>query len=229
MLPHAHTVVGAGQFDLLAFAALGALGSAGHCVGMCSPFVMMVSRRYGRPSGAHAPWVAQAWYTAGRLLTYGVLGALAGGLGFALQSAGAVLGLQRAAAVIAGLALVLSGATGLLSFAAGGTLDRRMGQVVSRIGTRMPGHPLLLGLLLGLLPCGLLYTAVMAALALGSAAKGFGALVLFGLGTAPALFGVSLADAFFIRQRASLNRLSYVFVLAMGAWFLWRAALPSVL
>ena len=51
--------------------------------------------------------------------------------------------------------------------------------------------------------------------------------MLFGLGTSPALFGVSLADALFIQRRAVLNRLSQVFVLVMGAWFLWRAVLPA--
>ncbi len=87
---------------------------------------------------------------------------------------------------------------------------------------------LLLGLLLGLLPCGLLYTALMAAIAVGGAVNGFLALVCFGLGTTPALFGVSLADTLFVRQRTSLNRLSHLFVVAMGAWFIWRGVLPTL-
>lgn len=226
MPEHAHAVAaGAGHLDLLAFLTLGVLGSAGHCVGMCTPFVLMVSRHFARPEGAHLPWAAQSWYTAGRLLTYGTLGAFAGGLGMALHSIGGALDLQRAAMVFAGIVLVVSGATGLLSLASRGSLEPIMVRVLSRVGRRMPGHPLLLGLLLGLLPCGLLYTAVLAAMALGSATNGFLALVFFGLGTTPALFGVSLADTLFIRQRATLNRLSHLFVLAMGAWFLWRAVL----
>ena len=230
MHQHAHAIVaGGGHLDLLAFLTLGVLGSAGHCVGMCTPFVLMVSRRYGLPAGTHVPWVAQVWYTAGRLLTYGALGALAAGLGIALQSAGALLGLQRAATVIAGIVLVASGIAGLLSLASSGSFEPVMARLLSRVGARMPGHPLLLGLLLGLLPCGLLYTAVMAAMAVGNAANGFLALVCFGLGTTPALFGVSLADALLVRQRTTLNRISHVFVLAMGAWFLWRAVLPSPL
>jgi sulfite exporter TauE/SafE len=46
-------------------------------------------------------------------------------------------------------------------------------------------------------------------------------LALFGLGTAPGLLGVSLADELLARHRNFFNRLSQVFVLAMGAWFLW--------
>jgi hypothetical protein len=47
------------------------------------------------------------------------------------------------------------------------------------------------------------------------------ALALFGLGTAPALLGVSVADELLARNRAVINRLSQVFLLAMGIWFLW--------
>jgi sulfite exporter TauE/SafE len=43
----------------------------------------------------------------------------------------------------------------------------------------------------------------------------------FGLGTAPALLGVSLADELLARHRNFVNRLSQVFLLAMGGWFLW--------
>lgn len=217
-----------GHLDLLAFLMLGVLGSAAHCVGMCTPFVMLVARRYGTPAGSHAPWAAQVWYTVGRLTTYGTLGALAGSLGGALQFAGALMGLQRAATVLAGGVLVITGVAGLLSLSPAGGASKWVSQMTAKLGRRMPGHPLALGLVLGLLPCGLLYSAVVAAMATGRASVGGAGLVLFGLGTAPALFGVSLADALFIRRRSVLNRLSQVFVLVMGAWFLYRAALPSL-
>ena len=75
-------------------------------------------------------------------------------------------------------------------------------------------------------PCGLLYSAVVAAMASGSALTGAAGLAVFALGTAPALFGVSIADALFVRRRATLNRLAHVFVLVMGVWFLYRAVQP---
>ena len=214
------------HLDLAAFLMLGILGSAAHCVGMCMPFVFMVSRRYGLPAGAHIPWIAQTWYHAGRLTTYGVLGAVAGVFGGALQLAGALVGVQRAAAVIAGGALVVTGLTSLLSFAPGIGPATLAGRLSTTLGRRMPGHPYALGLVLGLLPCGLLYSAVVAAMATGGAVAGAAGLVLFGMGTAPALLGISLADARFVRRRPFLNRLSHAFVLVMGAWFVWRAVLP---
>lgn len=212
------------KLDLLGFLTLGLLGGFGHCVGMCSPFVLFVSRRYAAPeAGRGAAFRAQLWYTLGRVVTYVLLGALAGALGGAVQLAGTLLGLQRAASVVAGALLVLWAVAALSDlvpgFSAGGRL---FGRLAKAFHGNAPGHPLATGLFLGLLPCGLLYSALLAAVARGGALQGSLALLLFGLGTAPALLGLSLADELLARRRALLNRLSQAFVLAMGAWFLWR-------
>jgi hypothetical protein len=209
--------------DLLGFLTLGLLGGFGHCVGMCSPFVLFVSRRYAPPdAGRRAAWVAQAWYSAGRIATYGTLGAVAGALGGVVELAGGLVGIQRAAAVLAGLVLIAWSLAALSDLAP--RLDagsRAFTRVATRLKRRVPDHPLGTGLLLGLLPCGLLYSAVIAAVARGGAFDGALALVLFGIGTAPALFGVSLADELLVRHRTAVNRLSQVVLLAMGVWFLW--------
>jgi uncharacterized protein len=210
--------------DLLGFLALGLLGGFGHCVGMCSPFTLLVSRRFVPPdAGGLAALRPQLWYGTGRVLTYAVLGALAGLVGGVVELAGALLGLQRAASVLAGAVLVLEA---LLGLAGAGPLGRSTGgrlfaRVAAALGRRVPGHPLGLGLLLGLLPCGLLYSALIAAVSRGGALQGALALLVFGLGTAPALLGVSLADGLLARRRARLDRLARLFLLAMGAWFVW--------
>ena len=211
--------------DLVGFLTLGLLGGFGHCVGMCSPFVLFVSRRYTPPGGGRRAGVAaQGWYTAGRVVTYAVLGAVAGALGGVVELAGTLIGLQRAAAVVAGGALVIWALVALSDLAprlgAGGSLFAR---VAGALKGRVPGHPFATGLFLGLLPCGLLYSALIAAVARGGALEGAAALALFGLGTAPALLGVSVADELLARHRPFVNRLSQVFLLAMGIWFLWTA------
>jgi len=220
------------SLDLVGFLTLGLLGGFGHCVGMCSPFVLFVSRRFAQtgPDLRAGPWggrravlVAQAWYATGRLLTYAVLGAAAGALGSMVQLAGSLVGLQRAAMIVAGGVLVvwaLAALSDLARLDAGGGLFARVSALLKR---RVPGHPLAMGLLLGLLPCGFLYSAVVAAVARGTALQGAFAMALFGLGTAPALLGVAFADELLgARRRALLNRLAQLFILAMGAWFLWR-------
>lgn len=209
--------------DLAGFLTLGLLGGFGHCVGMCSPFVLFVSRRYAPPEGGRrAAVVAQLWYTLGRILTYAILGALAGALGGAVELAGSLLGIQRAASVVAGAVLVLWALVALSDLVPGlDTGGSLFAKVAAKLKGRVPGHPFAIGLFLGLLPCGLLYSAVIASVSRSGPLEGAAALALFGLGTAPALLGVSLADELLARHRTFVNRLSQVFLLVMGAWFLW--------
>jgi sulfite exporter TauE/SafE len=209
--------------DLLGFLTLGLLVGFGHCIGMCSPFVLFVSRRYVPAGGGRAAVVAaQLWYTTGRIATYAVLGAAAGALGGVVELAGGLIGFQRAASVVAGSVLVVWALVALSDLVpgrrTGGALFTRVAGVLKG---RVPGHPFATGLFLGLLPCGLLYSALIAAAARGGPADGAAALALFGLGTAPALLGLSVADDLLARNRAFVNRLSQVFLLAMGAWFVW--------
>ena len=209
--------------DLLGFLTLGLLGGFGHCVGMCSPFVLFVSRRYAPPDGGRsAAFAAQGWYTAGRVVTYAALGAAAGALGGVVELAGGLLGLQRAASLVAGGVLAVWAIVALSDLVprlgTGGTLFAR---VAGALKGRVPGHPFATGLFLGLLPCGLLYSALIAAAARGGPTEGAAALALVGIGTAPALLGLSVADELLARNRAFVNRLSQAFLLVMGIWFLW--------
>ena len=231
MAHHGGMLHGAGaQADLLAFLVLGLVGSVAHCVGMCSPFVMIVARRFGVPEGRHSAVGAQLWYTAGRVLTYTMLGALAGALGGLVEVAGGLVGMQRAAAVVAGLALVTFAIVSLTGWTPRAQAHGAwFGRITGLMHGRMPGHPVTVGLFLGLLPCGLLYSAVAGAVARGGALAGAMALLAFGLGTAPALLGISLADTLLVRHRLTLNRVSQVFVLVMGVWYLWRGFAPQPL
>ena len=86
---------------------------------------------------------------------------------------------------------------------------------------RVPGHPLVTGLFLGLLPCGLLYSAVIAAVARGGAVDGATALALFGAGRLRCWASRSPTSCW-ARHRVLVNRASQLFILAMGAWFLWQ-------
>ncbi len=228
------------MIDLLGFLTLGLLGGFGHCVGMCSPFVLFVSRhssaglpplprrgsggasRAGGRNQRLAALGAQGWYTAGRIMTYAALGALAGALGSAVEMAGRLVGLRRGAMVVAGAVLVAWALVALSNLASLDTGGRVFTRIAAALKGRVPGHPFAVGLFLGLLPCGFLYSALVAAVSRGGALQGAAALALFGLGTAPALLGVSLADELLARRRAVLNRLAQAFILAMGAWFLWR-------
>jgi sulfite exporter TauE/SafE len=86
-----------------------------------------------------------------------------------------------------------------------------------------------IGLLLGLLPCGPVYTALLAAAGAGMQAggaysailKGMGVMMCFGLGTVPALFGVAkLADMGWLKKREIIYRIGAILMIAVGIYFI---------
>lgn len=178
---------------------LASLTGSLHCAGMCGAFVLF-SVGADQPRGlTHA--ARQSAYHGGRLVTYALLGALAGLLGSAVDVGGAAFGLRRGAMVLAGAAMVAFGAISLLRWAglripavplpAGVT---RLYRGTYRKAQSLPGllRPLVIGLLSTLLPCGWLYAFVVTASGTGSAALGALVMAAFWLGTVPVLAGIGL-------------------------------------
>lgn len=190
------------SLTLLALFALGLAGS-GHCVGMCGPLVIAFAGQSGR--GAHLA------YHLGRLLTYAGMGALAGGLADGLGSTmagGSFVWTARIHGAVAALSALLLAWMGLAKL--GLVAEPRWMSLANP--SRLPGFRYLqgrlvarrdratdwralaalaaLGLLLGLLPCGLSYAAFARALSAGSAARGAALTSAFGLGTLPSLLAV---------------------------------------
>jgi sulfite exporter TauE/SafE len=88
-----------------------------------------------------------------------------------------------------------------------------------------------IGLLLGLLPCGPVYTALLAAARSGMEARttlsgvlsGAGLMLCFGLGTIPALFLVSrLTDLRWLRHRERVYQIGAVLMIVVGVYFVWK-------
>jgi len=173
------------------------LGSP-HCAAMCGGFACF----YARDPGAARPWLAPLAYNGGRLLSYALLGALAGTLGAGVDAAGRMAGLARPAGVLAGVLMVGWGAATIFRamgarLPGGSALGPARG-VLMRAVQRMERRPPVLraatlGLLTTLLPCGWLYVYV--ATAGGTGSPGLGALVMaaFWLGTVPMLAGMGVA------------------------------------
>ena len=168
------------------------LGSI-HCAGMCGGFVALYSAKADRVAPHHVS------YNLGRLLTYLILGGLAGIFGAALDRGGSLLGVQYFASILLGLALILSGMQTLL----GPRLLNRMGLgrlPVSRLlgplsrffrAQSKDRGPLTRTFLLGLtstfLPCGWLYSFLVIAAATGQPFSAMAVMFVFWLGSLPAL------------------------------------------
>ena len=179
---------------VLAGALLGLVGS-GHCVAMCGPLLLAVGTPDRRVAFSKR-LLAVGSSHAGRVATYAVLGAVAGAAGGAFTLAG----LGRPLAIgVGGLLLVAAAGPAI----AGRARSTRWMDVAVSAGAaarrwqarhRLAG-PLVAGLANGLLPCGMVYAALATALA--AATPGHAALTMtaFGLGTVPALAGLSLGVA----------------------------------
>jgi sulfite exporter TauE/SafE len=140
-------------------------------------------------------------YSGGRLVAYVVLGLAAGAVGAALDVAGSLAGVQRVAAIVAGVVMVSWGLIALLQIR-GFRLFRHatssaLGSVLKRTFTVVGKKPplvraLTVGLLSGLLPCGWLWAFLVTAAGTGGALTGAAVMTAFWLGTVPALVAVGL-------------------------------------
>jgi uncharacterized protein len=162
------------------------------------------------------------------------LGLIAGVIGIGLQNTGALVGIQRAAARLAGGTMLIVGLVSLLHLL-GGQQHRVL--LPKRLQTWMhQGHlwarkqpPMkraaVVGVLTSLLPCGWLYAFLLAAAATASAWQGALVMATFALGAVPALAVVSLGtDTIFKRFGKAIPILSAVLVTAIGAYTLTRRA-----
>lgn len=172
---------------------LGLVGSL-HCVGMCGPIALALPRSTEQRRAAF--WTGRLLYNLGRTVTYTVLGIIAGALGRSLHVAGLQQGLSIACGILI-LIYLLTRVLGHWRWPGDILLPRMVAPLqralARRLGTgSLPGL-FSIGLLNGLLPCGLVYVALAGAAATGNLLHGALFMATFGLGTTPLLFAVALA------------------------------------
>ncbi len=193
------------------------LGLAGslHCVGMCGPLALALPS-FSKSRGRYM--LGRALYNAGRIVTYSILGAIFGLFGETL----ALAGWQRGVSIAAGAFMLLAAffahrLTPTYSFAPLRNALRRL------LGRRTNGALLAIGLLNGLLPCGLVYVALAGAAATNSSMRGAAFMAIFGLGTFPAMFAVSLAGRIFgPSARNKIQKLIPIALIVLGAILILR-------
>jgi len=173
--------------DLFAAFILGLVGSL-HCAGMCGPLALALPAAGNTAPGFVLGRVA---YNFGRIVTYCLLGVVFGLVGQTLLLAG----LQRWVSIALGLSLLL----GLLA-SRRLTLRRPVAMLVDQLKPRMSillqrrsyNSLAVLGLLNGLLPCGLVYVACAGATATGNMIAGVAYMAAFGVGTVPMMLTIGL-------------------------------------
>ena len=176
-------------------------------------------------------------YNAGRILIYSALGAIAGFAGGTLGILGRLAGFTHTLAIVAGISMIVVGIS-LFGLIPAGVLANRLFRIPSSflrhvgrlLSTGGSSHRFLLGLALGFLPCGLIYAALLKALATGSAFNGAATMLAFGLGTAGALLALGMfSSAIRMRLNRWGSQLAAVGVTLMGVALVWRASMPTML
>jgi uncharacterized protein len=168
-------------------------------------------------------------YNAGRTLTYMLLGGIAGLAGGAMGWVGNLAGLEDTASIVAGVAMVLTaivmlgyglGFSRWRGFALPARLLRPAGKLISASSAIAK---FTLGILMGFLPCGLVYAALMRAIGAATVVGGAMTMLVFGLGTSAALIAVGLGSSALTRRVARWGTtISAITVLVMGAILLIR-------
>lgn len=184
------------EAQLAAAFLIGLLGGV-HCAGMCGGIVGALAVQ--TPSRRRA-WGLHLTYSAGRIASYAVAGAIVGAIGGMGLVLDRVLPVQLALYVFANLVLISLG----LYLAGLGSLPLRLESLGACLWRRIQPYSIrvlpadtmekafVLGAIWGWLPCGLVYSLLATALLSGGAASGSMVMLAFGLGTLPNLLLVGM-------------------------------------
>ncbi len=202
---------------------VGFLGSL-HCIGMCGPIALALPQNN---TGKYALLQTRLLYNLGRVFTYSVLGLIVGLVGKGLMLAST----QQAVSIALGMSILLfmflprKVSYRLEQFSpfrkAVGFLKQSFGKLFRGKGRLIF---LWLGLLNGLLPCGLVYLALAGAIATGELWGGAFYMALFGLGTLPMMLSISIAGDFIKPSLRSwlYRKLVPVFTVMLALMFILR-------
>ena len=189
------------ETDYLAAFLIGLFGAV-HCVGMCGSIIGVLTLSLPREIREQPPRLVShlLFYSAGRLLSYVLAGILAGAFGSGLlysispQSGHKVL-LLIATGLMVAVGFYLAGWFPRLAYMErmGAPIWRRLEPLGRRLlPVKSPLQALLYGMIWGWLPCGLVYSALFIALAHGNYLAGGVFMLMFGLGTLPAVVGTGI-------------------------------------
>lgn len=199
---------------------LGLMGSF-HCAGMCGPIALSLPLR-GNTFGEKL--LSGLLYNLGRTLMYGIMGAIFGLIGQGMY----LMGFQRWVSIIMGAIMIFSVLLPMvfkqMEFSRFDLFTGFIRRGMQKLFTfRSYGAMFLIGMLNSLLPCGLVYLAIIGAVAIGNIWYGSFYLILFGLGTLPMMLTISLiGNAITTNVRSMLNKIVPYIVILVGIIFIFR-------
>lgn len=217
------------SIDLWTIATIAFLGAFGHCIGMCGGIVIAYSTtKIDNTWSNLMQGIAHLSYSFGRITTYVMLGAIFGSIGGVAQFSGYA---TAALTIVAGVFMILAGLSLLGKLAFLTQLEHSFSK--SKWYQEVFRHVLkskslysfyILGLLNGLLPCGLVYFFAVTAASTGSPLWGALVMFIFGLSTIPALFGLGFFTQLLSNSslRKNMMNLASIIVILFGVYTIYR-------
>jgi sulfite exporter TauE/SafE len=221
------------EIEYVSLFLIGLTGGFGHCIGMCSGFVFTYTLKISEQE-SHTKrnrWrllTPHLLYNSGRVLTYTFLGELFALLGSTLGFMLAMKDFQGILEITAGLFMIIIGLeySGLLPvsdrifFPGLNVFKKAVQNMLNRVNRR---NVFAVGLVLGFIPCGLVYAAGAKAAATQSLVGGMLTMLVFGLGTFPAMILMGLASHLISgKLRHRLMRVAAILVILLAIMTILR-------
>jgi len=218
------------NIDLILILTTAFLGSVGHCIGMCGGIVVAYSStKIDSNSSNTKQTISHLAYNFGRVTTYAMLGAMFGLMGqviaFTPTTKGVLFLLTGILMILAGLSLLgqfkfLNSAE--LSISKGGWYQKSFRRLIL---SKSIYSFYLLGMLNGIIPCGLVYSFAIFAASTASPILGAIVMATFGLATIPALFFLGSITKFLQKGslRGTMMKLASMLVILYGLFTIYKA------
>ena len=199
---------------------IGAMGSF-HCIGMCGPLALTITAPGNQKLNA---WQSITCYNLGRSLTYAIMGILFGLIGSQLH----IWGLQQFITILAGITLLVMVLMNSKFTLPPGKFAKFFSWLQNNIQhylqkPQTAANVFVTGMMNGLLPCGLVYMAIVAALATGNTWQGSILMLAFGFGTIPMMAGVMwFGRSLDMHRRHQIRRAMPYFISIMACLLILR-------
>jgi hypothetical protein len=217
------------NIDIIIILSTAFLGSIGHCIGMCGGIVVAYSSsKIDQKSSYAQQTFSHLSYNFGRVTTYAILGAIFGYLGqvlaFTPTTKGILFIFTGLLMILAGLSLV--GNIKFLNSAEWSVSKYEWFQKSFRklMGSKTYSSFYFLGMLNGIIPCGLVYSFAIFAASTASPLGGAIVMATFGLATIPALFFLGFITRFLQKGnlRGTMMKLAALLVIVYGGMTLYK-------
>lgn len=195
-----------------------------HCIGMCGPLVMTFAVDHKATQLGN--FIRNVVYHSGRITSYALLGLLFGSIGSFFQ----IVDFQKVISISLGVMMIIAFLfsidveSHLQKIPLIKTVTKKVNIIIySVISGPKRVSPYLLGMLNGILPCGLVYLALGGALASNNLKSAMAFMIFFGLGNAPILIALATGIKMFsFTKKLSVKRVFSFAMLFLGIIMIFR-------